>query len=147
MARITGLLLTLVLTTPLWGAEVAEVNEGKVLSPLQLKLGDGYSPPSTMTGELLVKTLVSLVLVIGLGLGAAYVTKRVMPRFGLKAGKDIRVLETVGLGPRKALHLVQVGAQRLLIGSTPESITMLSVVRTGFNEVMDAHLEGEEESL
>lgn len=77
-------------------------------------------------GSLLARMLLSVLVVIALGGGLLYVTKRVMPRVANTAGKEIRVRETTHLGPRKALHLVEVGNHKLLIGSTNDSITTLA---------------------
>lgn len=104
---------------------------------------DSYTAVSR---EMLIKTLLSLALVLGLGLGVVWATKRLFPRLGVHAGKEIQILETTGLGQRKALHLVQVGSQQLLIGSTPEHISMLTVVHTGFGDVMNARLDTEDAS-
>jgi len=41
-------------------------------------------------------------------------------------GRQIRIIETLRLGPRKAVHLLKIGNQRLLISSTGESITKLA---------------------
>jgi flagellar biogenesis protein FliO len=56
------------------------------------------------------------------------VSKKVLPRVTNAAGREIRVVETASLGPRKALHLVEVGGQRLLIASTPDTVTMLAPI-------------------
>jgi len=79
-------------------------------------------------GGLLLRMLLSVGIVIVLGVVALYLSKTVLPRMAHPAGREIRVVETTYLGPRKALHLVEVGGQRLLIGSTGESITMLTSV-------------------
>jgi flagellar biosynthetic protein FliO len=76
--------------------------------------------------ELFVKMMLSVGLVIALGVGALYLSKRVLPKVTNAAGKEIRVLETTYLGPRKALHLVEVANQRLLIASTSDHITTLA---------------------
>jgi flagellar biosynthetic protein FliO len=70
----------------------------------------------------------SVVLVVVLGAAALYMSKKVLPRITNLPGKEIRILETAHLGPRKAVHLVKIGNQRLLIGSTNESISMLADV-------------------
>jgi flagellar biogenesis protein FliO len=57
-----------------------------------------------------------------------YVSKKLLPRFTNLPGRQIRVLETTHLSPRKGLHLVEVGSHRLLIASTNEKITMLADV-------------------
>jgi len=79
-------------------------------------------------GELFFKMMFSVVLVIMLGAAAFYMSKKVLPRITNLPGKEIRILETAHLGPRKAVHLVKIGSQRLLIGSTNESISMLADV-------------------
>lgn len=78
--------------------------------------------------ELFYKMLLSVVLVIALGSAVIYISKKVLPRFTNLPGKQIRVIETTHIAPRKGLHLVQVGIRRLLIASTNEQITMLADV-------------------
>lgn len=78
--------------------------------------------------------LASLLVVLGLGVLVYLVVKRLLPKLGVKVGRRVRVLETSYLGPRKAVHLLQVGSQRFLIGSTRETITMLSEVTLAFLE-------------
>lgn len=79
-------------------------------------------------GRLFLKMMGSVVLVIALGAAALYLSKKVLPKVTNAAGKEIRVVETTYLGPRKALHLVEVGNQKLLIGSTNENIATLAHV-------------------
>lgn len=79
-------------------------------------------------GELFFKMTFSVVLVLVLGAAAVYISKKVLPRITNLPGKEIRILETAHLGPRKAVHLIRIGNQRLLIGSTNESVTMLADV-------------------
>jgi flagellar biosynthetic protein FliO len=88
------------------------------------------SEPSGSLGstELFFRMMLSILLVVGLGVGALYLSKKVLPRVTKACGKEIRVIETTYLGPRKALHLVEIGGQRLLIGSTNESIVTLADV-------------------
>jgi flagellar biosynthetic protein FliO len=77
-------------------------------------------------GSLVARMLLSVVMVIALGGGLLYLMKRVMPKVANTAGKEIHVRETTHLGPRKALHLVEVGNHKLLIGSTNDHITTLA---------------------
>jgi flagellar biosynthetic protein FliO len=78
------------------------------------------------SGSLLARMLLSVVAVIVLGAGLLYLLKRVLPKVANAPGKEIHVRETTHLGPRKALHLVEVGNPKLLIGSTNDSITTLA---------------------
>ena len=86
-------------------------------SPAQLGLGNK---------ELFLKMMSSIGLVVALGAATLYVSKKVLPKVTNGPGKKIRILETTHLAPRRALHLVEVGNQRLLIASTNESITTLA---------------------
>ena len=77
---------------------------------------------------LVVRMMLAVGVVIVLGVAALYLSKKILPRVAHPAGREIRVVETTYLGPRKALHLVEVGSQRLLIASAGDSVTMLTPV-------------------
>jgi flagellar biosynthetic protein FliO len=78
--------------------------------------------------ELFLKMMLSVGLVIALGVGALYLSRRVLPKVTNGPGREIHILETTYLGPRKALHLVEVAHQRLLIASTNDHITTLAQI-------------------
>jgi flagellar biosynthetic protein FliO len=80
------------------------------------------------TGELFLKMMAAVLLVVALGVAAIYISKKFLPRITNLPGKKIRIVETVHLGPRKAVHLLQIGNQQILIGSTTEGITALADV-------------------
>lgn len=79
-------------------------------------------------GDLFLRMMLAVGVVAGLGVGALYLSRKVLPRMVNTTGREIRIVETTCLGPRKALHLVEVGHQRLLIASTTDRITMLTPV-------------------
>lgn len=79
-------------------------------------------------GELFLRMMLSVGVIIGLGVAAVYASKKVLPKVANAPGKEIHIRETAYLGPRKALHLVEIGSHRLLIGSTEQSITTLAHV-------------------
>jgi flagellar biosynthetic protein FliO len=68
----------------------------------------------------------SVLFLVVLGVAAIYVSKKFLPKITKLPGKEIRIAETVHLGPRKAVHLLEVGERRFLIGSTNENITRLA---------------------
>lgn len=111
-------------TTP--DTDTSFLSDPNLASPSSLSLGNG---------ELFLKMMLSVVLVGVLGVAALYVSKRVLPKVTNAPGKEIRILETAYLGPRKALHLVEVNNQKLLIGSTNESIAMLTHVEEGWSDL------------
>ena len=104
--------------------------------------------PVSLTGtpgtlKLFYKMLFSVFLVIILGTAVVYISKKLMPRLTNSSGKQIRVIETTHLAPRKGLHLIQVGTQRLLIASTNDSVTMLADVTcsaTSFENQLEASI-------
>jgi flagellar biogenesis protein FliO len=95
-------------------------------------------------GELFFKMMLSVGLVLGLGGAALYLSRRVLPRMTQRTGKEIRILETACLGPRKALHLVEVGGQRLLIASASDHVTMLTTVNEAWPAAPNAEFRVEE---
>lgn len=103
--------------------EVSLLGDSEMAEPSNLALGNG---------ELFFKMMLSVVLVGVLGVAALYISRRVLPRVTHASGKEIRILETAYLGPRKAIHLVEVSHQKLLIGSTNDSIAMLTHIEEGW---------------
>jgi len=103
--------------TAAWGSDANSVRDS-----------DSDLDPS----ELFLKMMGAVVLIIGLGVGLVYVSKRFLPKVGSAPGRRIQITETVPLGARKALHLVEVEGRKVLIGSTAERITMLADVSDGF---------------
>lgn len=83
---------------------------------------------STLTWGSFLKTMLAVLLVAVLGVAAIYISKKLGAKINNLPGKKIRIIETAHLGPRKAVHLLRIGNQQLLIGSTNESITMLADV-------------------
>ena len=102
-------------------------NDSGVLDSNRPNLGAG---PHVTSGspELFFKMMLTVLLVVALGSAAIYISKRVFPKFARLPAKRIRIVETVNLGPRKSVHLLKIGNQLLLIGSTNENITKLSDV-------------------
>lgn len=84
------------------------------------------------TGGVMVRMLATVMVVLVLGGIALVVSRRLLPRLGrgLPAGqrKQLRVLESASLGPRRTVHIVQVGNRRLLVGSGEHQVSMLADV-------------------
>ncbi|WP_305043268.1 flagellar biosynthetic protein FliO [Geoalkalibacter sp.] len=91
----------------------------------------------------LFKALAGLLLVLGLVLLLYAVSRRgltLMP--GQKNGR-IKILESRGLGPKKALYLVEVGGQELLLGVGAERIEVLTRLGRGQSQAFDQTLRSE----
>ena len=50
------------------------------------------------------------------------------PGFQGKAIRRMRLLETVRLSPKQAIHLISIGDQQLLIGATDQNVSLLSQI-------------------
>lgn len=80
------------------------------------------------TSEALKKLLASMLVIIVLGGAAIYLTKKVMPKVNAAMGKEIKVIESLRLGPRKHLYLVRIGNRKLLVAGGGESVNCLADV-------------------
>jgi flagellar protein FliO/FliZ len=54
-----------------------------------------------------------------------------------RTGHQLRLLETVRLSPKQALHLIAIGDQQLLIGATDQNVSLLSPVEGGFSPIAE----------
>jgi len=96
-------------------------------------------PKNLNTQDLFFKMMLAVMFVVVLGVAAIYISKKFLPKIANLPGREIRIVETVHLGPRKAVHLLKIGNQQLLIASTSESITKLADV-TGMSKRNKGHL-------
>ena len=83
-------------------------------------------PPGVNGSEFFYRTMLAVILVLILGILAIYITKKLLPKITDLPGKEIRIIETVHLGPRKSVHLIKIDNHKLLIGSTNENISKLA---------------------
>ena len=99
-------------------------------------------PQETLnTGRMFFKMMLAVGLIIAMGIGAIYFSRKLLPKIANLPGKKIQVLETVHLGPRKAVHLLRVGSRHILIGSTAESISKLADINDELSETDLVHKE------
>jgi len=126
--------------------EKSEAEKSKIEAGLVFKNDPNFSlrtASSSGSQELLFKMMLSVLLVVVLGAAAFYLSRKLLPKIANLPGKQIHILETTHLGPKKAVHLIEIGNQwgpraagvkRLLIGSTSESITTLADVTSTLSE-------------
>ncbi len=91
-------------------------------------------------GGIYYRMMLAVLIVVVLGAAAIYVSKKLLPKITSLPGKEIRVVETVYLGPKKAVHVLEVGSRRFLIGSTSENVTKLADITSDLadSSVQDA---------
>jgi flagellar biosynthetic protein FliO len=89
-----------------------------------------------------LKATGALLLILALILTLAFLFRRYMPnQFGVVGKKRlIQVVETVSLGEKRNLTLVKVGPEHLLLGSTPNSISVLEKVQLLSGEALHAEV-------
>ncbi len=89
------------------------------------KLGRNGDADDTFPA-LLGQSLAAVLVVLVLGGVALFVAKRFLPRLGVGQGRRISILETVYVGPRKSLHLVEIGDRTLLLAGTRERLSLVT---------------------
>lgn len=80
-------------------------------------------------GGLMLRTLGALLLIVGLIVAAAWGMKRFGgARFGSPKADapELAVLSSIALGERRSLAVVRFGQRTLLLGSTPQAVTLLA---------------------
>lgn len=90
------------------------------------------SPALPSMGAALFRMIGSLAIVIALFFAAAWVFRN-LHRFKApgSASRKLQVLEAKSLGPRQAVYVVGYEQQRLLIGATPQGLTLLTHLPEG----------------
>ena len=123
-----------------WAVEPPADEPTKPLFPDSYRLPDNDANVSVgsaghlSTRELFFKMMLAVLLVAVLGAAAIYISKKFGARIANLPGKRIHIIETTHLGQRKTVHLLKVGNQQLLIGSTSDSITKLADVTAALSE-------------
>ena len=102
----------------------------------------------------LARTLAAVMVVLFIGGVAIVIIKKVLPRLAVSPGsrgkRQVKVLETTYIGPRKALHLVQVGQKKFLLSAAAEHVTLLADVTAalpvGFEQVHEQAIQSADQA-
>lgn len=102
----------------------------------------------------LARTLAAVMVVLFIGGVAILIIKKVLPRLAVSPGslgkRQVKVLETTYIGPRKALHLVQVGQKKFLLSAAAEHVTLLADVTAalpvGFEQVHEQAIQSTDQA-
>jgi flagellar biosynthetic protein FliO len=95
----------------------------------------GKSDYSPFGGEFSLRAILAILFVLVLFIAAVYVSKKLLPKITNLPGREIHIVETVHLGPRKAVHVIEINNQRFLIGSTNENITKLADLGSALTDI------------
>jgi flagellar biosynthetic protein FliO len=88
-------------------------------------------------GSALVKTILSLGVVIALVYFTTFGIKRFLTRSKGRSSASIRVLGSTLLGPKKGIYIIEVESRRLLLGVTEATISYLTELEENAAEAMD----------
>jgi flagellar biogenesis protein FliO len=88
-------------------------------SPVEMKEADLHFP--------VFRTLGGLGLVICLMVAGYFAAKKFAPRYFAKsaAERNLRVIETLAMGDKRSISMIEAGNSRFLIGNTPNQINLL----------------------
>lgn len=90
---------------------------------------DGDSAAAlTSSSTWMISVFFKLLLVLMIIYGAAIVMKRWMVNPSRSKLRQMQVVETLGLTPKRALHIIRVGESVLLVGATDQQITLIKDV-------------------
>jgi flagellar biogenesis protein FliO len=78
------------------------------------------------TGGIYWRMILAILLVLALGVAAYYVSKKVSGKIVNLPNRQIKLVESLYLGSRKALHLIKLGDRSIIIGTTPTAITRIA---------------------
>lgn len=116
------------------------------IKPKSKYLAGYYDEPSKKTkasepsvAASLMRVVGALVFVVALAVLSLYALKHFSTSKALRKTpqRSIRVIETTGLGPNRALHIVQAGNKFLLVGSTPNQINLVAELSSSDAEEAD----------
>jgi len=132
------------------GAEAAQSDGSQSPLPTDAKTDSLFARDPNFAGkssydlgrsEFFIRTMLAVVFVVVLGVATLYVSKKLLPKIANRPSKEIRIVETVHLGPRKAVHLIEVGKRRFFIGSTNENVRKLAEVTAGFPDLSEHDID------
>jgi flagellar biosynthetic protein FliO len=89
------------------------------------------------------RTGIGLVVVVALIYGIYWLLKRYAGSKNARSDGKMQVLATTALAPNRALHLVSVGDQLVLVGTAEQSVTPVRVYDEEESEILRASLDGE----
>jgi flagellar protein FliO/FliZ len=91
--------------------------------------------PVPIGGQAIVVVIIAIAVLAGLGWLARN------SRFARRTGAAVSVESAVPLGERRSLVIVTVEGRRLLLGLTPNQITLVTELHQPFRDALDARVQ------
>ncbi len=85
-------------------------------------------------GGIYWRMMLAVLLVLALGIAAYYVSKKLGGKIINLPNRQIKLVETLYLGSRKALHLIKAGDKSIIIGTTPTTITRIAELDSNISD-------------
>jgi flagellar protein FliO/FliZ len=98
---------------------------------------DTQAPPTPVVeaqesnlGLPVLRTIGGLGLVLCLIAGGYFVAKKIAPRYFAKSAseKNLKIIETLSMGDKRSISMIEVGNNRFLVGVTPHQINLLAAL-------------------
>jgi len=125
--RLLALATILMLAIPAFGLQPDQsaeqaVGESAPLPPVVGTSGDFQFP--------LLRTMGGMGLILFLMVGGYLAFRKFSPRClaRQRADRNLRIIETLSMGDRRSISLIEVGDSRFLIGNTPHQINLLAAL-------------------
>lgn len=84
-----------------------------------------------------ISAFVKLMVVLLLIVGSALIFRRWLQTGSSgKPARQMRLVETIRLSPKQAIHLVVIGEQKLLIGATDQNVALISPIEDNLSSVL-----------
>ncbi len=109
------------------------------VTPVQTQAAQAAEVPGGGTEFPVIRTVGGFALVLSLILIAFFIARKIAPQYFNKrtAEKNLKVIESLSVGEKRSVALIQVGEKRFLIGNTPQQITLLSPLDNSFSLISE----------
>jgi flagellar biosynthetic protein FliO len=114
-------------------APAVEKAAGEELTPLASQPVPDAPAPEVRDTDMqfpVLRTIGGMGLVVFLMAGAFFGAKKFAPRYFNKPAsqRNLKIVETLGMGDRRSISLIEVGGARFLVGNTPQQINLLATL-------------------
>jgi flagellar protein FliO/FliZ len=107
-------------------------------------LGEPETAATPDTGSSLGRLVIGMLIVGALVVGLRWFLKRANRDRGVKATGSLTVVATTPLAQNRAVHLIRVGDELVLVGSAEQGVTPLRVYSAAETRTLDAQLNADE---
>jgi len=134
---LTVFLMALVLTSAFGQSAPAPVEVEAHAADATSPVAEGKSPSPAQEGQQsaaaqfsMIRTIGGLGLVLCLMIGLYFAARRYAPQYFTKgaSAKSLKVIETLSMGDKRSISMVEAANRRFLLGNTPHQISLLAVL-------------------